>query len=587
MIQLSHKSPLFIAAVFLFLLAPGVAGADISVTLRVDRSEATLVDSIRMVVKVSGSRNIDSQPVLGGLESFHVTSGGTSSRVEVINGRVNAGVDYTYFIQPKKTGTFRIGPAEVTVEGKTFRSNTASLAVVQQPKASGVDQGPLFLSAALSSEQVYVEEQVMYTLKLYRMTRVSDISLDLPESEHLTFKKLGKPLEYRSVYNGQSYEVLELRYALIPSKEGIIGIDPAKMSMTVFQQRRRSPRSLFDDPFFSFSSGRPRTLASEPLELKVLPLPREGRPVDFSGLVGTFEIASKLEPRQIKAGESATLTIRLRGRGNVNRIPDLKMPELDQTKVYADQPVLEMEPDDKGLAGTKTMKWALVPETEGQYQVPPLSLSYFDTASHQYQEIRTSPLSLSVLPGEEEQAQVSIDLTNGQGPEGPVKQAIKELGRDILPIHTSIKDRSTGFHVRPGGQISWLILAAPLFVYLMTFWGLRFRKKSEMSGAAVRAKKAARNLILQCRKGGLSSSALTLSIRDYLNDRFGLSLGSLTPNEAIEILRSHGVGVGTAEKLQSILKRLEDVIYTGKGHEPCGMGEDISRLIKQIEKEIR
>jgi len=587
MIQLSHKRPLLITAFFLFLLAPGAAGADISVTLRLDRSEATLVDSIRMVVNVSGSRNIDSQPVLRGLESFHVTSGGTSSRVEVINGRVNAGVEYSFFIQPKKIGTFRIGPAEVTVEGKTYRSNTASLAVVQQPKASGVDRGPLFLSAALSSKQVYVEEQVMYTLKLYRLARVSDISLDLPENEHLTFKKLGKPLEYRSVYNGGSYEVLEIRYALIPSKEGVIGIDPAKMSMTMFQQRRRSPRSLFDDPFFSFSSGRPRTLASEPLELKVLPLPREGRPVNFSGLVGTFEISSKLEPRQTKAGESATLMVRLRGRGNVNRIPDLKLPELDETKVYADQPVLEMETDDKGVAGAKTMKWALVPEKEGQYQIPALSLSYFDTASHQYQEIRTSPHFLSVLPGEAEQAQVSTDLTNGQGLEGPVKQAIKELGRDILPVHTSIQDLSTGFQVRPGGRISWLILAAPFFVYLMTFWGLRFRRKSEMSGAAIRAKKAARKLILQCRKSELSSSALTLSIRDYLNDRFGLSLGSLTPDEAVAILRSHGVGLGTAEKLQSMLKRLEDIIYTGKGNEPCGMSEDISRLIKQIEKEIR
>jgi hypothetical protein len=587
MIQSLRKSLLFIAAFLFFLAAPCLAGDDISVTLNVDRTEATVVDSIQLVVKISGSRNIDSQPILRGMESFHVTSSGTSSRIEVINGRVNAGVDYTYFIQPKKTGTFQIGPAEVTVEGKTFRSNIATLAIVQQPKGSGMDQGPLFLSADLSSERVYVEEQVMYTLKLYRLVKVSDISLDLPEIENLSFKQLGKPLEYQSIYNGQSYQVLEVRYALIPTKAGVFRIEPAKMNMTVFQQGRRMPRSLFDDPFFSFNSGQPKTLASDPLKLNVLPLPREGRPADFTGLVGKFEIESKLEPSQIKAGESATLTVLLRGRGNVNRLPDFKIPELENTKVYADQPVLEMEPDATGLAGSKTMKWALVPEKEGHYQIPPLSLSFFDTADRQYRVIGTKPLSLSVLPGKAEQVNASADLLNGQGLEGPVKQEVKELGHDILPVHTSIKDLSSGFHVSPGGRVFWLIVAAPLFAYLVTFCGLRFREKSEMSESSAKAKRAARKLARQCNKGTLSSSELTLSIRDYLNDRFGLSLGSLTPDEAVEILRSYGAGLDTTEKLHSMLKRLEDAIYTGKGQERSEMGEDISRLVRQIEKEVR
>ena len=59
--------------------------------------------------------------------------------------------------------------------------------------------------------------------------------------------------------------------------------------------------------------------------------------------------------------------------------PDLKIPELDHIKVYADQPVLESTQDSEGLRGTKTMKWALVPEKEGRLEVPPVAVSYFDT----------------------------------------------------------------------------------------------------------------------------------------------------------------------------------------------------------------
>lgn len=577
---------------FLFLVAPRSASADVSVTLRLDRREATLVDTIRMVIKVSGTRSNNLEPIVKGLETFRVTQSGTSSRVEIINGKVNAGIDYTYFIQPKETGSFEIGPAEVTFEGKTFRSNTETLAVVRQPHSSGVDRGPLFLSAEISPKKVYVEEQAIYTLKLYRLNRARDISIDLPQAEHLTFKQLGKPLEYQSAYRGKYYQVLEVRYALIPSKEGTYGIEPTKMSMTVLQAKRRSPFNLFDDPFFnnpffSFSSGRPITVASDPLELDVLPLPEQGRPSDFSGLVGTFEIESRLEPSKIKAGESATLTVSLSGRGNMNRLPDLKVPELAHTKVYADQPVLEMKQNPKGLAGSKTMKWALVPEREGRYNIPPLSVSFFDTTSRQYRIIRTTTLSLSVLPGEKEQMQASANLTEEQRPEGPEKQKVKQLGRDILPVHTSIKDLASHLRVRPGGILFWSVLIAPFFVYAATFCGITLRKKSEQSMPEIKAKKAAKNLVRQYRQKELSSNDLSLRIRDYLNDRFGLSLGSLTPEEARKILSSRAVSLETAERLSSLVRRLEDTIYTGKGHEPFDTEVDIPKLIKQIEKEIR
>ena len=581
------KPILLIILLSVFFHAPCLASGDVSVTLKLDRPEATLLDSITMVVSVSGTRKSDTQPTLKGLEAFNVRTGGTSSRLEIINGKVNAGVDYTYALQPKKTGTFTIGPAEVKVKGKTTKSNTETLTIVKSIQSPDVARGPLFLSAALSPKQIFVEEQAIYTLKLFRQTRVGDISLGLPEAEHLTFKQLGKPVEYQSVYKGQSYQVLEVRYALISSREGIYGIRSSRMSMTVFQSRRKSSRSLFDDPFFSFSSGKPVTIASEPLELNVLPLPQKGRPTDFSGLVGNYKIKSHLEPSKIRAGESATMTVLLSGRGNVKRIPDLKLPELEKIKVYADQPVLMEETDSKGLAGSKTMKWALVPEKEGEYQIPSLSISFFDTTGEQYRVIKSPVLSLSVLPVEKAQAQVSQDVLKGHKNGGPGKREVKELGHDILPAHTSIKDLHSGTQSGIGGLVFWLILIIPLFAYASTFLIQKFHRKTTVSVAAARARKAAKALTQHCRKGELSSNDLTSSIRRYLNERFDLSLGSLTPDEAEDIVVSRGVSATTAERLRTALQKLEDAIYTGKGQETCDMGGDIPKLIKQIEKEIR
>ena len=581
------KSILLITLLSMCFHIPCLARGDVSVTLKLDRPEATLLDSITLVVSVSGTRKSDATPALKGLDDFEVRAGGTSSRIEIINGKVNAGVDYTYTLQPKKAGNFAIGPAEVTVKGKTIKSNTKTLRIVKAVQSGEVDRGPLFLSSTLSPKQIFVEAQALYTLKLFRQTRVGDISLGLPEAEHLTFKQLGKPIEYQSVYKGESYQVLEVRYALISSKEGLYGIRPSRMSMTVFRSRRKSPRSLFDDPFFSFSSGQPVTIASEPLELNVLPLPQKGRPTDFSGLVGSFKIKAHLEPTKIKAGGSATLTVLLSGRGNVKRIPDLKLPELEKIKVYADQPVLTEETDARGLAGSKTMKWALVPEKEGEYRIPSLSISFFDIESKQYRVLKSPDLSMSVLPVENAQTQISPEVLKGQKSEGSRKQEVKELGQDILPVHTSIKDLHPGARPDIGGMVFWAILIIPFFAYAVTFFIQKFHRKTTVSVAAARARRAAKILIQECHKEELSSNHLTSAIRRYLNERFNLSLGSLTPDEAADILGSRGVSGKTSERLRRTLQELEDAIYTGKGQELCDMGGDIPELIKQIEKEIR
>ena len=87
-----------IAFIFLLLFHCSLAIAEADLKLHLNRVEATTIDTVRMEVSLSGSRSSDGMPVITGLESFFVTNGGSSSRVEIINGKINAGVTYTYFI---------------------------------------------------------------------------------------------------------------------------------------------------------------------------------------------------------------------------------------------------------------------------------------------------------------------------------------------------------------------------------------------------------------------------------------------------------------------------------------------------------
>ena len=577
----------------ILILTIDQVGAQVSVTLSLDRSEATLADSIRLEVLVSGTRRSDAPPVIEGLETFHVTGGGSASRVEIINGRYSSSVAYTYYLQPVKKGVFPVGPAKVKVDGKPAKSNTVTLKVVDADNVTGGDRNPVFLKASLSKEKAYVEEQVPYTLKLYLRADVSDISLDLPEADEFTFRQLEKPKESQTVHQGVTYRILEVSYAVAPLKAGALHIPPARMKLTVYGPQKRTRRGLFEDPFFggALRTGRPLTLVSESLALKVLPFPEKDKPNNFSGLVGSFTIGANLSTFETRVGESATLTVHLSGKGNVNRLPDLKMPEMEHLKIYADEPVFESKAGADGLSGSKTMKWALVPGKEGLYKIPAFSVGYFDPEAHTYRTAKTNPLALKVLPGNEETNPTIPPSVKQEEASQPAKQAVKEIGRDILPIHTAASGLDgnvwlTSNTIGPGNLFCWVVLLAPFWVYLAIFLGLRLQKKSHRTFYAQRARKAAHIFMKECRREEKDANGMMTAVRDYINDRFQLSRGTMTPADMADLLKAEGVRQETAGELQKVLERLEGRIYTGR-ETACGSArQEIFNIIKQIEKEI-
>lgn len=584
-----------VIAFFLWsLLNTAWAAADISVSLRLDRVEATLVDTVRMEIHVSGTRSSDARPVLHGMESFLVTKGGTSSRIEIVNGKVNAGLTYTYFIQPQKTGEFTLGPAEIKADGRILESNKVKLVVKASSPTSEPDRSPVFIEASISKQDIFVEEQTLYILKFYYRINVGNLSLNMPEIENIALKQLGEPREYQTTNSGAAFRVLEIRYSLSASVHGEYVIGPSKMKMIV---RKRGNQSLFDDffndpffqsPFSSFSSGRPLTVASQPVELKVLALPEVERPSDFSGLVGKYQMESRLEPAHLKTGESATLTVKVSGKGNVNRIPDIDLPELAFARTYSDQPVLETDPGDDGITGTKTMKWALVPGKAGQFKVPPLKLSFFNPESRKYDELHTATHTLSVLPGPaQETAAANLMPSNSITAEKSAKKEIQQLGMDILPIHTSAGDLSVPYRMLFTGWLYWFVLFGPPVIYLMLLGGMKIRNRSPERMVHSRSRNAFRNLSKRCRQDLSGGADLIEAFRDYLNERFNLAIGTLTAAETEKILLSNGADSDTAIAMRSLIERLENAVYAGDDAQPADAVNDLLGFIKTLEKEIQ
>jgi hypothetical protein len=261
-------------------------------------------------------------------------------------------------------------------------------------------------------------------------------------------------------------------------------------------------------------------------------------------------------------------------------------------KIYADEPVFQTRAGADGLTGSKTMKWALVPDAAEHYTIPPFTIHYFDPKTEAYGTQRTQSLVLKVLPGEKETLVTTPQREKSNETAPPAKQEVKEIGHDILPIHTSTSglDADGWFSPKamgPGNPLCWAILITPFLVYGVVFLGLRLNRKSDQTLYAQRARKAAHMFQKECRGGEKDANGLMTAVRGYMNDRFQLSLGSLTPSDVSKLLMEKGVQPDTAAGLRDVLGDLEGRIYTG-GEATCGSASrEILEIIKKIEKELR
>jgi len=571
--------------------------ADISVELTLDRSSALLTDTVEMKVKVTGKRK-SGFPDIDGLSSFDVVNGGTLTRMEIINASMSSGVEYTFYLTPLKLGSFVIGPARVIIKKNVYASNSVKLTVSKTRDNKSSDNKlknenrSLFLKARISKSKLYVNQNALYTLKLFRREQVSDISLEMPEVEGLVFESLEEPKKYRTIINSRQYEVIELKYILVPTKEGEYRIPSATMRMTCYERSRRG--NFFQDPFFSMSRGKPVYLSSNEIQLDVKKLPDLNRPDNFSGLVGRFEVKAKLDPTEVKANESATLTITVKGTGNVRQIPDLKLFDIEGLKLYQDKPRLNINKGDSAILGEKIMKWAIVPEKGGEYRIPVVGLSFFDPEQERYRELVTEPFMLTAVEVSGEGGRVINPSTadDAAAAGGEIKKKdkreIARIGKDIFPVHTSV-DPIKGLQQQEFfNQIFIFLILVPPFICLLLFAGRKFLKNNNKNRLIIRARNARKEFMKKVRGRDIPMEKIHAAAIDYMNTKFLLKGGLLTSDEAHDFLIERGVSSNTASMFRKSIASIESVIFTGEKRDNTdSIRDELIRIIKSLDREAQ
>jgi hypothetical protein len=135
--------------------------------------------------QISFSLNTNGRSFQGpDLKDFVVLSGpNQSTNMQFVNGNISQSITFSYYLQPKAIGNFKIGPASIEVEGKRIASNVIQIAVVkgaapqqqggqnnkqeQRQDQSGLSEKNIFARAVLNKSSVMKGESVVLTYKLY------------------------------------------------------------------------------------------------------------------------------------------------------------------------------------------------------------------------------------------------------------------------------------------------------------------------------------------------------------------------------------------------------------------------------------
>ena len=127
--------------------------------------------------------------------------------------------------------------------------------------------------------------------------------------------------------------------------------------------------------------------------------PRSRPPEGYSGAVGDLRYRASLEPESIDFGESAVLTIELRGNGNLPLVEAPAVwPTCSDCESYPPEEESDVTVDESGIHGNRFWRTTLVPRSWGEIELEPVMLAVYDPAAGHYRKQTLGPLRLVVGP---------------------------------------------------------------------------------------------------------------------------------------------------------------------------------------------
>lgn len=525
------------------------------------------------------------------IKGFDVLMGPSRSQqnsVQIINGQTTStsSITFTYILLANTEGSFTIPGATITADGNQLVSNSVQIKVLPADQASAgassgnsgggkqsggtsrassgtaVSSSDLFITATASKTTVYEQEAFLLTYKIYTLVdlRMFD-NVKLPDFKGFHSQEVELPNDRRwglEHYKGRNYQTTVYRqFVLFPQQSGKLTIDAARFDASIAKATQAV------DPFEAFFNGGSnyvevkKTIMTPQLTINVNPLPA-GKPADFSGGVGEFNITSSINSTNVKTNDAVTVKIVISGTGNLKLLsnPEIKFPE--DFEVYDPKVDNKFRLTNSGLSGSKVIEYLAIPRTAGTYKIPAVKFSYFDINTRSYKTLTTEEYELHVEKGAGNAAQTIANFTN--------KEDLKVLNEDIRYIKQNEVTLSQKGDFFFGSLTYWLFYLIPGIAFIVFFIIYRKQIAANANVAKMRTKKAnkvavkrmklAGKLLAENKKDEFYDEVLK-ALWGYISDKLNIPVSRLSKDNIVEELRNYGVSDALIEEFLNTLNNCE------------------------------
>lgn len=517
-----------------------------------------------------------SASIPSGLEVIAGPYTSQQSSYQIVNGHTSrsSSITYTYTLYAEKAGSYTIGAAHAKAGGKTIASRPFRIQVsgatrnngssapnmhddaVSPSHSSGgrISSEDLFVKVTANKKHVHEQEPILLTYKVYTLVDLTSLDGKMPDLKGFHTQEIPLPQQksfHIEKLNGRNYRcVTWSQYVMYPQMTGKMTIPSLTFKGVVVMQNRNV------DPFEAFFNGGSgyievkRNIVAPAIDIQVDPLPQ--KPTDFSGGVGRFSISSQLLNNTVKAGAPVTLRVVVGGNGNLKLIkqPVVTFPK-DFDK-YDPKVTDKTKLTTNGLEGNMVYDFLVVPRNHGNYTIPAVSLTYYDTSSNMYKTVKTAPLTIKVEPGDGK----GTSVTDYSAVQQTDIKSIKQGGYDTIDTE-KLFFGSTSF-------LLWILLPFVLFVALVAIFHKKAVENADIVGkrgkrankVATKRLKTAYKLLTAGKQNEFYDEVLR-ALWGYVGDKLNMPVEQLSRENISEQLAAHNINAEIIEKFISALDECE------------------------------
>lgn len=603
--------------IVLIFLIPIIALSQ-SFKATVDRTVLEIGDRLTVTYSTDGDGSNFRAPKFS---DFKLLMGPSQSQnIQIINGKISRSLSFSFVLEAIKEGKFTIPPATITVDGKELNSNTVQVQVMPpsqaklermkkekeqeestQKQAIDLIKENLKIEVQVDKTTAYIGEPVVATYRILMHPQLAVLQLTPEKTPQLNGFwnqeiDIGK-IEYnlQNVHN-KTYQVAVIKKVILfPQQSGKLTIDSYEFNTTVrlqIQGQRRQRNDPFDqffdsffDDFFNRSYKDFNTIVKSPaISINVKELPKNAPP-SFTNAVGNFNANAWLDKSTTKTGEAVTYKLKIEGKGNFKLLspPSLNLPSnietydpkiSDNTRITANN-----------VEGNLTYDYVLIPQTPGEYKIPPFEFTYFDLNSKQYVTQTTNELVLKVTQGDNKNVAIS----------GVSKEDIQYLNQDIDFIKSDIGSTSGSMFF---SAIHIALLLFPFLLLLITIIILRKKKEqleNHVSFRQSQARKLAKKRLSTARKYlenkqfDKFTEELNRATWGFMSDKFAIEFSKLTRDNIEEYMIKSGLNNDLINETIEMLDKAEYARYAPQTSESdfTQIYEKAENIISTIEETLR